>query len=596
MTCLQNLLRLYVARSTVTILAWLVVLLTVTPLSAQDLEKALPPAVPKLVPAQPAESTTTNALPEISHFGAQAGEKVLLKKLVGIKFLGQSNQVVTNGLALTGVDVSQVPLLQSPDFQIVLKPFLNRPASFESLQRLTFATRTYLEATGYPFLTIYLPQQDITGGSVQIVVMTAALDDILKIEGARYFSEKQYRSAITQQPGEPINASQLKEDIDWLNRNPFRNVAVVAEPGGRSGTTALKLRVNERFPIRVYTGYNNTGSKVSDEDRLFAGFNWGNAFGLGHQLGYQFSTSPDFKTSTAHSGNYSIDLPWRHTIRLFGAYSELEGRVAPPLILTGRSWQVGMRYDIPLPRPTPRVTHNFNVGIDFKASDNNLVFATIPVTDNLTHVVQAVAGYDLNIADKWGSTSVGLSLTGSPGNLTDRNNDTFFNTSRTGATSSYVYGDVNLTRQQRLPKGFSWSARAQLQMSSNNLLGSEQFSGAGSGSVRGYEEGEVYGDEALFLSHELALPRFGLMDKLGWKQAGDALQLFGFEDFAILRSVDRLPGERRYTDLHSVGVGLRYQLRQNLTVNFTYGWQLRDSRVSRSGDNSRGHIYMQAGF
>ena len=114
--------------------------------------------------------------------------------------------------------------------------------------------------------------------------------------------------------------------------------------------------------------------------------------------------------------------------------------------------------------------------------------------------------------------------------------------------------------------------------------------------MRGYEEGEVYGDNGLLLSHELALPAFPVLGALGWQAVGDSLQVFGFQDFALLWSADRLAGERRYTDLHSVGVGCRYNVRQNLSLNFAYGWQLRDSHVSRSGDNSRAHLSLQASF
>jgi len=565
-------------------------------LPGQDLKRDLPPPVPKLVPGRADSSALTNApaLPE--HGGAQPGEKVILPKLKGLKFLATPAQVVTNGVSTVGLEVSAVPLLQGADFPASMNLFLNQPASMPSLQRLTLAVRTYLRLLGYPFLTIYLPPQDITGGTVQIIVSVSQTEDIVKVEGAKYFSEQHYRSAVTQAPGAPINATQLKKDLDWLNRNPFRNVAAIAEPGGRSGTTDLKLRVTERLPLRATFGYNNTGSLVSDDDRLTAGLNWGNAFGRGDQLSYQFSSSEDFKTSLAHSGNYAMDLPWRHTLRLTGAYSELQGRVAAPLTLTGRSWQVGLRYDIPLPKPRANITQSFSFGFDFKESDNNLIFATIPVTDNLTHVAQLALSYDLGITDKWGRTDLGLNAFLSPGGLTSRSRPGFYAISRAGSHPDYAYVQLSASRQTRLPLGLNWSARAQFQKSTANLLGSEQMVGGGSGSVRGYEEGEVYGDNGLLLSHELALPAFPLLGKLGLKSAGDSFQVFGFQDFALLWNADRLAGERRYTDLHSLGVGLRYNVRQNLSVNFTHGWQLRDSRASRSGDNSRVHLSVQASF
>ncbi|HVU24953.1 MAG TPA: ShlB/FhaC/HecB family hemolysin secretion/activation protein [Opitutus sp.] len=535
-------------------------------------------------------------MPPITHLGAQGPEKIILARLTGIKFVSAADQVVKTGVSLTGVDVSAVPLLRKSDFPEVLKLFLDHPASFESLQRIVVATSTYLEASGYPFLTIYLPQQDITGGAVQVVVTVGRAEDIVKVKGAKYFNERQYRAAIRQRPGEPIDTTDLQADVDWLNRNPFRHVTTIAAPGAKVGSTDLELRVDERLPLRLTAGYNNTGSLVSDEDRVFAGITWGNAFGRGDQLGYQYSASPDARTSVTHSGNYSTDLPWRHTLSVFGAYSELVGRVSAPLSLKGHNGQLGLRYAIPLRPLRPKVTQDLTLGFDFKSSDNNLLFAEFPITDNLTQIAQFTAAYDLGFTDRWGGTSLGVNLFVSPGGLTSRNHGRYFAISRAGARADYVYGQLTAQRQTRLPRGFTWSIRGVLQLSSANLLGSEQMVGGGAGSVRGYEEGEAYGDQGLFVSHEIGLPVKSVTRLFRAARWSDSLQAFAFEDFAVQASKDRLPGERRSTVLHSLGVGLRYQLRQNLSVDLSQGWQLRESGVSRSGDHARTHISVQASY
>ncbi len=562
---------------------------------AQDLKKDLPPPVPRLVkPGGTNEPPEQLALPKV---GALPDEFVVLKELKGVVLVPNASLVKPGPFtARPGLDTTRVPMLPQEAMTLIAPSFIGQPVSRASLERIAMTVRLTLAQLGYPFVSAYLPPQDITEGWVQIVVQVSVAASEAKVDGAKYFSTNLYRAAIRQQPGQPINANELREDVDWLNRNPFRYTSFVTAPGQEPGTTAIELRTQERFPLRGNVGYNNTGSLVSDEDRLTAGLAWGNAFGLGHQMSYQFSTSPDFKTSVAHSGSYAMDLPWRHSLRLTGAYSELVGRVAAPLTLNGRSWQVGLRYDIPLPKPRPNVTQNLSLGLDFKESDNNLLFATIPVTDNLTHVAQLALSYDLGFSDEFGRTDFGLNAFLSPGGLTSRNDQRFYDISRAGSHPDYAYVQLSASRQTRLPLDLNWSARAQFQKSTANLLGSEQMAGGGSGSVRGYEEGEVYGDNGVLLSHELALPAFSLAERFGFKQPGDSLQLFGFQDFAVLWSTDRLAGERHYTDLHSIGVGCRYNVRQNLSVNFTHGWQLRDSHVSRSGDNSRSHLSVQASF
>jgi hemolysin activation/secretion protein len=543
--------------------------------------------------ASPAPST--DAAPPVLKAGALPDEFVVLGQLKGIVVLPDASRVTKGPFTgRPGFDASQTPLVPADSAAAFETGFIGQPASQASLQRIATALNLTLQQQGYPFVSAYLPPQDITAGWVQIVVQLSVAAPT-RVEGAKHFSPDHYLSALRQQPGQPINTADLKADLDWLNRNSFHQVTVVAEPGKEPGTTALVLRAAERFPVRFTAGYNNTGSAVSREDRVTAGLTWGNAFGLGHQLGYQLSASPDFETTVAHSGDYAFDLPWRHTVRLLGSYSELTGRVAAPLTLSGTSWQLGLRYEIPLAAPAANFTHSLSFGTDFKASDNNLEFALIPVTDNLTHITQFNASYNATRTDATGSTSLLLNLVASPGNLGAHNKEQYFNISRAGAEPDYAYATLNLSRSQKLPLSLTWSPRAQFQLASGNLLGSEQMAGGGSNSVRGYEEGEAFGDNGVLLSHELALPSFAVARRLGLKNLADSLNFFAFQDYAHLSAADPLAGEEA-VDLHSVGAGLRYQASAHLSVNFTYGWQLLDSGLSREGENSRGHISVQASF
>ena len=90
--------------------------------------------------------------------------------------------------------------------------------------------------------------------------------------------------------------------------------------------------------MRLFVSADNTGTKTTKEDRLTAGLNWGNAFGRGHQLSAQWNSSWDFDTLRSVSGSYTMDLPWRHTLSVNGAYSATNGFVAPPFALKGTSW------------------------------------------------------------------------------------------------------------------------------------------------------------------------------------------------------------------------------------------------------------------
>ena len=58
---------------------------------------------------------------------------------------------------------------------------------------------------------------------------------------------------------------------------------------------------------------------------------------------------------------------------MFGSYADIKGRVPAPLALQGNSRQLGLRYEVPLPK-LGSYSHALIGGIDYKRSNNNLEF------------------------------------------------------------------------------------------------------------------------------------------------------------------------------------------------------------------------------
>ncbi|TQV82620.1 ShlB/FhaC/HecB family hemolysin secretion/activation protein [Exilibacterium tricleocarpae] len=567
--------------------------------NAQNLDNLVPEKVPQMV--SPPVGDSPQSLERVADFGAAEGETVILDKLEGLIFLETTEGLIANPSAYMGgrqLDVSKFPHLQDESFEMIANTFLGLPISAESLRRLQQVTRIHLRQLGHSFTLVFLPEQDITDGYIQVVLMESRFSGEIDVEGNRYFSDEQYQKWIRQADDGAIDAQALDKDIAWINRNPFRAASVVASPGSERGTTKLVIQAREIEPVRFFVGANNTGTQSTTEERALAGFNWGNAFGLGHQLTMQVTTDQGFEHSKSLSGSYTMDLPWRHSLNVSAAYSETDGIVAEPFNLEGKSSQLALGYTLPLtPAINDRLTQNLTFGFDFKSSDNNFDFADIPITDNVTEVVQLKAQYSGALSDKYGSTSGSLAITASPGGVTSRNEDEFFSLSRANASADYIYSTLNVNRRTPLSgpmDGWTWTARIKAQLASHNLIGSEQFGAGGSGSVRGYEEGEVFGDEGFLFSQELVAPPLQLAERLGLTMR-DSLSLYVFQDYAQTRSVEKLPGEKNFK-LHSLGLGFRYQLSQLLTAQAAWGFQLRDSGSSNTGDNDNLHVSVQVSF
>src|SRR5262249_40381062 len=133
------------------------------------------------------------------------------------------------------------------------------------------------------------------------------------------------------------------------------------------------------------------------------------------------------------------------------------------------------------------------------------------------------------------------------------NNPAEFAYKRFQAPPNYFYLRANLFHDRAFIAQSRLRLRLAGQYTAEPLISNEQFSMGGVDSVRGYLESQELGDEGLSGSLEWVTPNFG-----GWLGgAAPDLRLLAFGDFAVGSLENPLPGQRRRTDLSSVGLGLR---------------------------------------
>jgi hemolysin activation/secretion protein len=345
------------------------------------------------------------------------------------------------------------------------------------------------------------------------------------------------------------------------------------------GETDIVLQTSDRFPVRFYGGYEDSGNAETGFDRYEIGFNWGDAFelGLGQQLNYQYTTSGDGHSLRSHAGSWVIPLPWRHTLTFFGSYADSDGIIPPFINIIGHSYQISGRYGIPLPTLSygpVSVKESFSFGPDYKYNDNSLEFGGAGAGTTQVDVDQLAFTYDGSESDPYGQFSIDETLNYSPGNWGGRNNDAAFDASHPGATSHYVYDTFTLQRIEKLPENFSLLLRGTLQYSDSNLTPSEQLGFGGYDTIRGYDEREVNADEGYIFTTELRSPPISLGTLLHFPAFQDQLQLLAFWDTGSANNYRLLPGEVSETDLSSIGGGLRYTINTYASVRFDYGFQL----------------------
>lgn len=535
-----------------------------------DIERIAPKEVPGDATGELIQGELSEVIPSLER------SAVLVDALKTIVFIDSADKLEptgksnTEGIVLDG----ELDLFDPTNFQQRFEEFLQQPVTLNLLDQITREVVRYYREHDRPVVDALAPEgQDITEGVLQIAVILSKRGEV-RVEGAQHFSEEKLASAMRLKMSETITQRILEEDIAWLNNNPFRTVNVLFERGQEFGQTDLVLDVEDRFPLRVYGGVEDSGTELTGIRRWLSGFNWGNVFGLDHQFNYQYTSSFDLNVLNAHSFNYVAPLSWRHTATLFGAY--VKSDPDPTTVgfnLDGENYQLGFRYSIPLTK-YKKLNHEVAFGYDFKRSNNNLEFGGLSVFNTFTNISQFSFAYNGSIQDKYGATSFSSTVNISPGDMMGDNRDAEFAASRAQASADYIYSRFSFNRVTRLPKEFNWIAELQFQVSNKNLLGSEQFGIGGYQTVRAYDAFDAVGDEGILIKNEIRTPAMTLLKKLEIDMPQEELQFLWFLDYGSVKNVDLLAGEGG-TDLMSTGIGLRYSIAPYLTLRADYGWQLK---------------------
>ncbi len=526
--------------------------------------------------------------------------KPILKRLIGLLLVGKAAWVQANGFRGQGLMVAGLGLLQKAGIEAKLRAFIGKPLSMAGMQQIALTVEQWYRAQGRPFVNVVFPPQDISTGVLQGVVTEFRLGRV-KAEGNDWFADWLLESQVSLATGDIIRTETLNSDVAWLNQNPFRQTTAVAEKGDVAGTTDIVLHTDDRFPLRVYTSYDNTGVPEEGVNRWGLGVVWGDAFLLDQQLAYQFTSSDDFwsrpddisvsghKASlAAHSLSWIIPLPWRDKLIFYALYEQDRPDLGAFLDEVGTSWQVSGRYDRPLPA-FRNLTQDLQFGFDFKRTNNDFAFGGFGISAGVTDIAQAPILYSLNEADRHGTTALSNLIELSPGGFNGNNTDEAFQPTPTHfgvdyASARYAYDQLTLTRITRFRWDITGIDRVQGQISTSNLLPSETLDDGGLDSVRGYDERSASGSMGVLASHEFRTPPFGPSGQFsgvvhdwdggGDLAAGDALQFDGFFDFGYVRDNRVLPGAPNGTTLMSAGCGAHYTLGRFVDFRVENGWQL----------------------
>ena len=282
-------------------------------------------------PKQAPGSSFQHSLPSSNDAPIGASDQVLVHRLDALVILDTVDKVnashpldVADGLYFQME--AEIALIYSEPAKAILNRYLGLPITLRRLNELSRELIQFYRNNDQPVVDVLIPEQNITAGTVQLVIVESRIGDI-HLDGS-YNSDACWllNQIRCSRPSEPIYESSLREDLYWLNRSPFRRVALEMKPGTNPGTTDILFHSNEVRPIRGYAGYEDTGVRSLALERIVAGFTRGNIFGKDGTLGYQFTGDPQFRLLQAHAANFQYELNRDWAVTAFGSNRIHESR------------------------------------------------------------------------------------------------------------------------------------------------------------------------------------------------------------------------------------------------------------------------------
>jgi hemolysin activation/secretion protein len=460
-------------------------------------------------------------------------------------------------------------LLPRVEVEAAVYPYLGPYRTTEDVEQARGALEQAYRDKGYQTVSVQIPPQQGQSGVIVLEVMRGEVGR-LRVHGSRYFSIDQIkREAPSLQEGQSPNFSQVTHDLLVLNDLGDRRVTPTLRPGEVPGTVDVDLNVKDTLPVHASLEINNRYSANTTPLRINASVSYDNLWQLEHSIGFSFQLSPeDTNQVKVFTGYYLARIPdvsWL-SLMLQGTVQDSNVNTLGGIGVAGNGDVVGGRAIFSLPAQKD-FYHSLSLGLDYKHFTQDVLIAGNGTVTPVTYFPLSAAysgtwigkGYETDL-----NASVNLALRGTGSDEAD------FELNRHGAMGDFIYFRGDLSHTRDLPEGFQVFVKAQGQASDQPLVNSEQFSGGGLGTVRGYLESEELGDNGIFGSAEMRTPSLG--EFLG--KAVDEWRFYLFGEGGELTIDDPLPEQQSQFKLASVGAGTRIKLVDHLNGSLDLGLPL----------------------
>lgn len=208
------------------------------------------------------------------------------------------------------ISLSGAELIDQAQQDALLAPFIGRCLGSGELNNVLKAITGFYLDRGYVTSRAYLPQQDLSDGELEILVIEGWLEGL---DSSALASERELAMGFPGQLGGRLNLRELEQLIDQLGRLPSRQLQLELLPGEQPGSSRVGLQGERGKAWHASLSRHNDGQKSTGEQQWSVGLDWDSPLGLADQLrlrGSLDAVSDRWRHSASQSLFYSLPFGW----------------------------------------------------------------------------------------------------------------------------------------------------------------------------------------------------------------------------------------------------------------------------------------------
>ena len=503
----------------------------------------------------------------------------------------QENSIFIKKLSLIG-DITASEFEQITNIE---EKYIERKLTIEEIFVLAQEIENYFRNSGFILTQVFIPEQEIIDGVIQLEIKKGMLDFKNPIEvfpkDTRMKKQiaKSYFGSISKGS---INLQKINKSIQTLNEVPGVNYSSISfKKGEVPGTTTIGLTVDEERLTTGLFGINNHGHKYTGSYLANYTLNLNNPTGYGDLINIKTlsSVKPEDKF-------FSYDLGYDFPIGRSGtrgkiALNAVEYELGSEFKTTPSTGGKGSKYIFNINKPLKRSSFHY---LDFLTGFELNNIKNQSVGTEIANKSLNKASFGLILKSNPNTPSpifANLIMKATAGNLDLSKNldsleaDNLLGVS--GTAGDFIKANIEASMIAKVSSGFRVKLNTSYQTSDRNLDDSEKFTLGGFNSIRAFPLGEVTGSEGVSALFEAEFLFRNYKDKI-FSSITFFYDSGASRNFVITDDITQ--NIENYEYLEGWGIGFKTEISERFQMDLKWAKPLHKSNTNSLSKNSEGEI------